>query len=175
MISSEKLKQIRLLLLDVDGVLTDGSIIYHDSGEQTKVFNSKDGLGIQILIRSGIQVGLVTARKSKALRYRCEQLGIKLVFDGVFDKASTLAQIARETGVPAEETAFVGDDLLDLPMFRRVALGIAVADAHDAVLERADLITQAKGGAGAVREVCDAILKSKGLWDQIVETLGEPN
>lgn len=174
MMTSEKLKQINLLLLDVDGVLTDGGIIFNDSGEQTKVFNSKDGLGIQILIRYGIQVGLVTARKSKALRYRCDHLGIKLVFDGVFNKASTLAQIAEETGIPPEETAFVGDDLLDLPMFRRVALGIAVADAHEAVLAKADLTTRAKGGAGAVREVCDAILKAKGLWDQVVETLGEP-
>jgi len=168
---SDKLKGIKLLLLDVDGVLTDGSIIYHESGEQTKVFNSKDGLGIHLLIREGFQVGIVTARKSMALRHRCDNLGIDLLFEGVFDKASTLGQIAEKTGIAPEQTAFMGDDLLDLPMFQRVGLGIAVADAHERVLKEADLITQAKGGAGAVREVCDAILKSNGLWEQIVEQL----
>jgi 3-deoxy-D-manno-octulosonate 8-phosphate phosphatase (KDO 8-P phosphatase) len=171
MIENDLFKNINLLLMDVDGVLTNGSIIYHESGEQTKVFNSKDGLGLHLLIREGFQVGIVTARKSMALRHRCENLGIDLLFEGVFDKASTLGQIAEKTGIPPEQTAFMGDDLLDLPMFRRVALGIAVADAHERVLAEADLITRAKGGAGAVREVCDAILKSKGLWDRIIEEL----
>lgn len=169
MMETERFKNIRLLLLDVDGVLTDGGIIYNDSGEQTKVFNSKDGLGIHLLIREGIQVGIVTARKSKALRHRCKNLGIELLFEDVFDKASTLESITKQTGIPLEQTAFMGDDLLDLPMFRSVGLGIAVSDAHERVLQEADLVTQAKGGAGAVREVCDAILKSKGLWDRIID------
>ena len=168
---SEKLNNIKLLLMDVDGVLTDGSIIYHDSGAQTKIFNSKDGLGIQFLQKVGIQVGLVTARKSKALRHRCKNLGITLLFEGFFDKASTLVEIEKKTGVKAEQTAFVGDDLLDIPMFRRVGVGIAVADAHERVLKEADLVTRAKGGAGAVREVCDAILESQGLWAKILGEL----
>jgi 3-deoxy-D-manno-octulosonate 8-phosphate phosphatase (KDO 8-P phosphatase) len=171
MMESDKLKGIKLLLLDVDGVLTDGSIIFHDSGEETKVFNSKDGLGIHLLLKAGIQVGIVTARKSPALRFRCKDLGITLLYEGVYDKATTLGQIAEKTSVPPEKTVFIGDDLLDLPMFRRVGLGIAVSDAHERVLEEADLVTQAKGGAGAVREVCDAILKSNGLWERVIEQL----
>ena len=168
---SDKFKNIKLLLLDVDGVLTDGSIIYHDSGEQTKIFNSKDGLGILLLIRAGIQVGIVTARKSPALKHRCDNLGIELLFEGVFNKASTLKQIAGKTGISPEQTAFMGDDLPDIPMFRSVGLGIAVSDAHERVLKEADHITRAKGGAGAVREVCDTILKSKGFWDRVIEEL----
>jgi len=171
MMESDKLKDIKLLLLDVDGVLTDGSIIFHESGEETKVFNSKDGLGIHLLLNAGIQVGIVTARKSAALRHRCKDLGITLLFEGSYDKAATLGQIAEKTGVPPEKTIFMGDDLLDLPMFHRVGLGIAVSDAHERVLKEADLITQAKGGAGAVREVCDAILKSNGSWERIIAQL----
>jgi 3-deoxy-D-manno-octulosonate 8-phosphate phosphatase (KDO 8-P phosphatase) len=167
----DRLNNIKLLLMDVDGVLTDGSIVYHDSGAQTKIFNSKDGLGIQLLIKAGIQVGLVTARRSQALRHRCENLGITLLFEGFFDKASTLVEIEKKSGVKPEQTAFVGDDLLDIPMFRRVGVGIAVADAHEHVLKAADLVTMAKGGAGAVREVCDAILKSQGLWEKILGEL----
>jgi 3-deoxy-D-manno-octulosonate 8-phosphate phosphatase (KDO 8-P phosphatase) len=168
MMESDKFKTIDLLLMDVDGVLTDGSIIFHDTGGETKVFNSKDGLGITLLLKAGIQVGLVTARKSQALRNRCKDLGITLLFEGSFNKATTLGEIERKTGIPPENAAFIGDDLPDLPMFHRVGIGIAVSDAHEQVLNEADMVTSAKGGAGAVREVCDAILKSKGLWEQSV-------
>ena len=148
----EKLKNIDLLLLDVDGVLTDGGIIFNDNGHQTKVFNSKDGFGIQLLMKAGVQVGLVTANSSQALRHRCDHLGVSLLFEGVTDKASTLASIAVKTGVEPERTAFVGDDMLDIPMFHRVAVGIAVCDAHEAALAAADLVTKAEGGHGAVRQ-----------------------
>lgn len=167
----EKLKNIDLLLLDVDGVLTDGGIIFNDNGHQTKVFNSKDGFGIQLLMKAGVQVGLVTANSSQALRHRCDHLGVSLLFEGVTDKASTLASIAVKTGVEPERTAFVGDDMLDIPMFHRVAVGIAVCDAHEAALAAADLVTKAEGGRGAVREVCDAILKAKGLWEKTLTEL----
>ncbi|MEJ2097198.1 MAG: HAD hydrolase family protein [Deltaproteobacteria bacterium] len=167
----EKLKNIDLLLLDVDGVLTDGGIIFNDNGHQTKVFNSKDGFGIQLLMKAGVQVGLVTANSSQALRHRCDHLGVSLLFEGVTDKASTLASIAVKTGVEPERTAFVGDDMLDIPMFHRVAVGIAVCDAHEAALAAADLVTKAEGGHGAVREVCDAILKAKGLWEKTLTEL----
>jgi 3-deoxy-D-manno-octulosonate 8-phosphate phosphatase (KDO 8-P phosphatase) len=169
MMETDKFKDIDLLLMDVDGVLTDGSIIYHDSGEETKVFNSKDGLGITLLLKAGIQVGLVTARNSKALRHRCKNLGITLLFEGSYHKAAALEQIKAKTGIPLQKTAFIGDDLPDLPMFHRVGMGIAVSDAHERVLQEADLVTHAKGGAGAVREICDAILKSKGIWEQSIE------
>ena len=167
--NKDKLKRTKLLLLDVDGVLTDGSIIYNDSGAETKVFNVKDGLGIRILMKAGIQVGIVTSRTSKALKHRCNNLGISLIFDGVHDKTSVLELISKRTGLPAEDIAFIGDDLIDLPLLKRVGLSIAVADAHETVIENVDMVCSKKGGAGAVREACEAILKAKGLWNKVLE------
>lgn len=164
----EKLKDIKLLLLDVDGVLTDGSIIYNDAGGETKVFNAKDGLGLRLVTKAGIKVGLVTGRKSQALRHRCRDLGIGLMYDGVRHKARLLDEIVEQTGVAAEATAFIGDDIPDLSMMRRVGLSIAVADAHEFVRQNSDWVTSAAGGRGAVREVCDALLKAKGSWDKMV-------
>lgn len=164
----EKLKRIQLLLLDVDGVLTDGSIFYKDDGREIKVFNARDGFGIKLVIQAGITVGIVTGRSSAALRHRCENLGIQYLYDGVENKAGMLDKIATQTGIDAEQAAFVGDDLPDLPLMRRTGLSIAVADAHEIVRQKADWTTRAPGGSGAVREVCEALLKAKGLWDQIV-------
>ena len=164
-----KLKRIKLLLLDVDGVLTDGCIIYNDKSVETKVFNVKDGLGIRLLMQAGIKVGIVTGRTSKALYHRCNNLGISLIFDGVHEKISVLELISEQTDLLAEEIAFVGDDLPDLPLMRKVGFSIAVADAHKTVIENVDMVTSAKGGAGAVREVCEAILKAQGFWNNILE------
>ena len=164
-----KLKRIKLLLLDVDGVLTDGCIIYNDKSVETKVFNVKDGLGIRLLMEAGVKVGIVTSRVSKALYHRCNNLGISLIFDGVHEKISVLELISEQTGLLAEEIAFVGDDLPDLPLMRKVGFSIAVADAHKTVIENVDMVTSAKGGAGAVREVCEAILKAQGFWNNILE------
>ena len=163
-----KLKRIRLLLLDVDGVLTDGGIIYDDNNVETKVFNVKDGLGLRLLMNSGIQVGIVTGRVSSSLKHRCENLGITTIFDGIHDKAEALERIINQTGSIAEEIAFVGDDLPDIPIMNRVGLSVAVADAHENVRESADMVTYAKGGGGAVREICEAILKAGGKWGEIV-------
>ena len=165
----KKLKDIQLLLLDVDGVLTDGSIIYNDADSETKVFNVKDGYGIKLVMSAGIKVGLVTGRTSKALYRRCRDLGIRCIYDGVQHKDQLLDKIVQETGVTAGNTAFMGDDLPDLPLMRRIGLSIAVADAHDRVRNYADWITTAPGGRGAVREVCDALLKAKGVWDKVME------
>ena len=167
----ERLKLVELLLLDVDGVLTDGGIIYTDSGEQVKIFNSRDGLGIRLLQDSGVQVGIVTGRASQVLHHRCENLGIDLLFEGIADKSSALKTICEKTGIAPANIAFVGDDLVDLPLFARVGVSIAVADCHAAVSEKVDWVTKAAGGSGAVREVCDEILKAKGLFDQIVERM----
>ena len=164
-----KLKRIKLLLLDVDGVLTDGCIIYNDKSVETKVFNVKDGLGIRLLMQAGVKVGIVTSRSSKALYHRCNNLDISLIFDGVHEKISVLELISEQTGLLAEEIAFVGDDLPDLPLMRKVGFSIAVADAHKTVIENVDMVTSAKGGAGAVREVCEAILKAQGFWNKILE------
>ena len=166
---ADKLKKIKLLLLDVDGVLTDGSIIYDDHGSEIKVFNVKDGLGIRLLMGAGIDVGIVTGRASKALRHRLDNLGIALVFDGVADKSAVLDLILEQKQVSAEEIAFIGDDLLDFQLMAKVGLSIAVQDAHEIIRKNADMITSNKGGAGAVREVCESILKTQGLWEKVLE------
>jgi 3-deoxy-D-manno-octulosonate 8-phosphate phosphatase (KDO 8-P phosphatase) len=170
-IPPKNLKEIQLLLLDVDGVLTDGSLIYSDEGSETKVFNVKDGFGLKLIMSAGIKVGLVTGRTSNALQRRCRELGIKYIYDGVQQKARLLDKIVTETGVAAGNTAYIGDDLPDLPLMRRIGLAIAVADAHEMVRDYSAWITAAPGGRGAVREVCDALLKSRGDWESILEQL----
>ncbi len=170
---SDRLKNIKLLLLDVDGVLTDGGIVFSDNGWETKIFNVKDGLGIKLLMSAGIHLGIITGRRSDALSKRCEELGIDLIYDGVTNKAEVLNRILERTGFPVEEVACIGDDLPDLALMKRTGLSIAVADAHATLRENADMITSAKGGRGAVREVCEAILKAKGLWESILERFWE--
>ena len=165
---SDRLKNIKLLLLDVDGVLTDGGIIYSDNGSETKIFNVKDGLGIRLLMEVGICLGIITGRRSNALSKRCKELGIDLIYDGVANKADALNRMLERTGFSVEEAACIGDDLPDLALMRRTGISIAVADAHATLRENADMITSAKGGRGAVREVCEAILKAKGLWESIL-------
>ncbi len=163
----KKLSQIRLLLLDVDGVLTDGSLIYNGTGSEIKIFNVKDGLGLRLLMEAGIKVGIVTGRKSKALQDRCTDLGIPYLFAGVGDKAAMLATISAQTGVAPENAAFVGDDLPDLALMQRVGLAIAVANAHRRVRNCAHWVTSAAGGDGAVREICEALLMAQGLWEKV--------
>ncbi len=162
------LKRIRLLILDVDGVLTDGSIIYHDDGSETKVFNVKDGFGLKLLQMADIKICIATGRMGDALRHRCENLGIRLVYDGLRHKADILDALVAETGIAASDMAFIGDDLPDLSLMARVALPIAVADAHEDVRQAAGAVTRLNGGRGAVREVCDAILKARHLWEPMI-------
>ncbi|MFZ5573383.1 MAG: KdsC family phosphatase [Thermodesulfobacteriota bacterium] len=169
-LTDEKLKSIELVLLDVDGVLTDGSIVYDDAKNETKTFNVKDGFGIRLLMKSGVQVGIVTGRSSMALRHRCDDLGIALLFDGVKDKAALLPRIMELTGVSESRIAFVGDDLPDLPIMKKVGLAVAVGDGHELVREHAHMTTRASGGKGAVREVCEAILVAKGMWNSLCES-----
>jgi len=163
-----KLANIELLLLDVDGVLTDGAITYSDSGEQIKSFNSKDGLGLRLLMDAGIKVGIITGRKSKALDHRCQNLGITLLFDGISDKLKALETITSKTGTALNKIAFIGDDLIDLPVMKKVGVSISVSDASCDVKNHCDIITKQKGGHGAVREICERILKEKGLWGKIL-------
>ena len=156
---------IQLVLLDVDGVLTDGSIIYSDSGEQIKKFNSRDGLGIRLLMDADIKVGIVTGRVSNALHHRCKNLSIDLIFDGIKDKAAVLSSVEDRTGIKPDEIGFIGDDLIDLPIMRRVGTSFCVSDACDEVKQEAFFISHLPGGKGAVREICEYILKEKGLWE----------
>ena len=164
----DKLKKVKLLVLDVDGVLTDASIIYNDRGEETKIFNAKDGLGIRMLLDTGIGVCIVTGRRSKALNHRCDNLGIASVFDGVSDKAAAFETILAESGISSEATAAIGDDLPDLPLLRKAGCAIAVADAHEMVRRYADIVTTEKGGRGAVRELSETILKAQGHWESAI-------
>ncbi|OEU56700.1 MAG: phenylphosphate carboxylase subunit delta [Desulfobacterales bacterium C00003106] len=164
----ERLKQIRLLLLDVDGVLTDGRVIYDDEGLETKFFNVKDGLGIRLLIECGLEVGIITGRASRVVEHRCADLGIRKIYQGEQDKVAAFRKIIEECGFSEKEVAYVGDDLPDLPLMELVGLPIAVADAHRLVRERAFIVTRTEGGRGAVREVCEMLLEAQGFWDKIV-------
>lgn len=170
--TDKRLQKVKLVLLDVDGVLTDGSIIYSDAGSEIKHFNVRDGLGIRMLLEAGIHVGIVTGRRSKALVHRCNDLGIEWIWDGVKNKAEMLASATAAAGVSPAETAFMADDLPDIALMRCVGVAVAVVDAHPAVLQAADIRTRARGGAGAVREVCERILQAQGLWQQLLEKFG---
>jgi 3-deoxy-D-manno-octulosonate 8-phosphate phosphatase (KDO 8-P phosphatase) len=166
-----RLKSVELLLLDVDGVLTGGEIIYTDHGEQIKQFNVKDGVGIRMLKKAGIEVGIITGRSAAALRHRCENLGIDMVFNGVRDKVKVLEQIIKQNQVALTAIGFVGDDLPDLAILKRVGLAVAVADAHELIRQTAHIITTAPGGRGAVREISEMILKAQGKWEHLIERL----
>jgi 3-deoxy-D-manno-octulosonate 8-phosphate phosphatase (KDO 8-P phosphatase) len=167
--NNPKLKPIKLLLLDVDGVLTSGHIIYSGSDIETKMFNVKDGLGIRLLQKAGIEVGIITGRTSVALLTRCNDLGITMIYDGIKAKGDIFDNILSQTHLQAHEVAFVGDDLPDISLMKKTGVSIAVGDAHDAVKKYADITTSRKGGEGAVREVCEMILDAKNLLEEIIK------
>jgi len=157
----ERAGRIRLLVLDVDGVLTDGRLYLSPTGEDLKVFHVRDGSGLVAVQRAGITVAIISGRDSAAVSRRAAELGIRHVRQGVVDKGAELDRLLSELGVEPVETACVGDDTPDLPMLRRVGLAVGVADAHPALLEAAHWITRAPGGRGAVREVCDLLLSAR--------------
>jgi 3-deoxy-D-manno-octulosonate 8-phosphate phosphatase (KDO 8-P phosphatase) len=164
----ERAARIRLVLFDVDGVLTDGSLFFGDDGQEYKAFNSRDGLGMGMLQRSGVEIGIITGRSSKVVEHRMRNLGIERFSQGRHDKLEALEEIVAETGLGLEQIAYVGDDLIDLPVMRRVGLSIAVADAHPLVLDQAHWHTAAGGGRGAAREVCELVISAHGQYEQIV-------
>lgn len=151
-------KAIRLLVLDVDGVLTDGRLYYGPRGEALKVFHVRDGYGIVELRRAGVEVAVISGRRSPIVAARCRELGVRHVHQGVADKLAVLARLCARLRITAAACACVGDDVPDVPLLRAVALGFAVADAHDAVRRAAHVVTRLRGGHGAVREVCDHLL-----------------
>ncbi|MBF0224845.1 MAG: HAD-IIIA family hydrolase [Desulfobacterales bacterium] len=166
-----KLKQIKLLLLDVDGVLTNGTIIYDDNGGEIKTFNVRDGFGIRMLINSGIEVGIVTGRKSKALHHRCNDLGITDIFEHVRYKASILDIIKEKKSILKSEIAFIGDDIPDISIMKEVGFSAVPFDGDPLVKTYADWIIDKNGGDGVVREFSEAVLKAKGLWEEIITKL----
>lgn len=165
---NNRLEKIRLLALDVDGVLTDGTINISGSGEIFKGFNAKDGLGISCLKRYGVEVAVITGRKSDIIHRRAEELGISLLCEGIKDKYTALANLRSRLGLRQEETAYMGDDLNDLPAFDAAGVSFAPCDACVDVRSQADIVTAAAGGKGAVREVAELILKSKNIWQEVV-------
>jgi len=164
----ERLARVKLLLLDVDGVLTSGGVTWTNDGVEQKTFHIRDGLGIRLWHSADGRTGIVTGRASRLVQLRAEELGIPIVRQGVEDKFETTASILAACGVSWEETAFVGDDLPDLPVIARCGVGVAVADACPEVVEAATLVTHSPGGRGAVREVIEHLLKARGSWEGIV-------
>lgn len=163
-----RLAQVKLLLVDVDGVLTEGGVTWTNEGIEQKTFHIRDGLGIRLWQRAGGRTGIVTGRASRVVQLRAEELGIGIVKQGVEDKLDTTAAILAECGVSWEQTAFVGDDLPDLAVMMRCGVGVAVANACPEVLEVAAIVTRLPGGQGAVREVIEQLLKARGSWEAIV-------
>ena len=164
------LQKIKLLALDVDGVLTDGSIYISPAGEVFKGFNAKDGMGISCALRSGLQIAVITGRQSHIVERRCEELGITLLQQGVKDKRLALQQMAQKLGLVREEIAYMGDDLNDIPAFKASGLNLVPADAAIEVMAVADIITKASGGRGAVREAITMILAAQDNWNVIVNS-----
>jgi 3-deoxy-D-manno-octulosonate 8-phosphate phosphatase (KDO 8-P phosphatase) len=164
----EKAKNIKLLILDVDGVLTDGKLFFDNEGNEYKSFHARDGHGIKLLQQTGVDVAVISGRKSNSVALRMKNLGIELVYQGHENKRSALMEILEKTGVTPEQTAHVGDDLLDLPIMIRVGFAVAVNDANFAVNQYADWCTASPGGQGAVREVCDFIMQAQGSFEEVL-------
>ena len=156
-------EQIKLVIFDVDGVLTDGGLYFSDDGREIKKFNVKDGLGITLLIKKGIEVAVITGRNSVIVADRMKSLGVNHVYQGRMNKLETYENLKLAMNISDQQVAFVGDDIIDLPIMRRCALSVAVADAHDAVKAQATLLLDKCGGMGAGRDVCDLIMQAKGL------------
>lgn len=159
-----KARAIKLLLLDVDGVLTDGRIILDDRGVESKHFDVRDGQGIVLLLRAGIEVGLITARNSKAVRYRAKELGLRIVRQGIQNKATTYGEIRRQSGLADTQIAYIGDDIGDVEILRRVGLAVTVKDGWEEIFRSVDYVTERPGGRGAVREVAELLLKAQNKW-----------
>jgi len=164
----EAARKTRLLILDVDGVLTDGGIILGGDGTELKRFHVRDGHGIKLVQRAGIPVAIITGRQSDVVERRAAELGITDVYQRCLDKIVAYEDLTQKHGLEDSQVAYVGDDVVDIPIFRRVGLSVAVADATEEARAEAMMITSLGGGMGAVREVTDFILKAGGRWDDVV-------
>lgn len=163
-----RLAGIRLLLLDVDGVLSDGRIVYDARGTEIKTFDVKDGHGIKMLQKAGIEVGIITGRQSEVVTVRAAELGIEILYQGISDKAVPYREILGRLGLRNDEVAYLGDDVVDLPILSRVGFAAATADAVEDIKPYVHYVTTRAGGRGAVREICDLILKEGGHWPRVM-------
>lgn len=161
-----KARAVRLAIFDVDGVLTDGSLYLTDGGEEIKAFNSRDGHGMKMLRESGVELAIITGRTSRSVELRAKNLGIELLFQGVSDKARAFAELLAARNLDATATAYMGDDVVDLPVMRHCGLAFTVPDAPLVVKQHADYVTRAGGGHGAAREVCELIMHAHGTLER---------
>jgi len=166
MVNKEKIAKIELLVLDVDGVLTDGKIIFNDEGQESKAFNVADGHGMKMLQHYGTKIAVISGRTSNVVAIRMKELGVSLVYQGSRDKLMDLNDALEQLSLSKEQACYVGDDVVDLQIMPHIGFAVAVADAHPLVKKHADLVTKSNGGAGAVREVCELILESKSLLEK---------
>ena len=164
--------KVKLLVLDVDGVMTDGRIILDHEGREFKTFDIRDGHGIKLLLNAGIEVVMLSGRSSPILQKRAEELGIRRVHQGVHDKVGVYLKIVKEVGIKDEEVCFVGDDLVDIPLLKKVGLPIVVSDGAEEAKRVALYVTKSSGGRGAVREVCNLLLQAQGKWEDILRRYG---
>lgn len=164
----DRCRKIKLILSDVDGVLTDGGIIFDNQGIEIKRFHVRDGLGVRIWQQAGYQFGMITARSSHVVKLRASELGIDIVRQGFSDKLPIVKEVIAENGYQPEQVCYIGDDLSDLAAVKYVGLGVAVADAVEEVRAVADQVTVLRGGCGAVRETIELILKSQQLWEELI-------
>ena len=162
----EKAAHIKMVVFDVDGVLTDGSLFYGDDGQEYKAFHSRDGHGMKMLQASGVQVGIITGRTSRVVELRMANLGIQHVYQGQLHKLPAFEELIAKLGLSADQVAYVGDDVVDLPILRRVGLAVAVQDAHALVKQHAHWQTPNGGGRGAARDVCELIMQAQGTLDE---------
>ncbi|MGH7773400.1 MAG: KdsC family phosphatase [Candidatus Binatia bacterium] len=165
----KKAKRIKLLLLDVDGVLTDGGIVMDNRGEEIKRFDVRDGHGIRLLIRGGFQVGFITGRSSRVVTHRAKDLGVRMVYQKVYDKIEVYRKIKKRTGLKDQEIAYVGDDIVDLPILRQVGLAMTVRNCWEGLKPVVDYVAIREGGRGGVREIVELLLRAQGKWGEITQ------
>lgn len=165
----EKAQQVRLLALDVDGIMTDGRLYFDQTGQEMKAFSTRDGMGIKALQRCGIAVALITGRQSAMVSQRADELGIELVFQGSDNKSRALQALLQTTGLSARQVCYAGDDWIDLPVLKQVGFSVAVADADPWVRQNVDWVSEEAGGMGAVRALCNLILAAQGRIDNLLQ------
>jgi len=166
---ADRCQPIELILSDVDGVLTDGTVIFNNQGIETKRFHIRDGSGIKLWQRAGYRFGVVTGRSSHIVEVRCAELGVEIIRQGMERKTAVVGEIARDLGLSLERVCYIGDDLPDLAVLKQVGLAVAVADACAEVRQAAHYVTTLPGGCGAVRETIEFVLKSQGRWDDLIQ------
>lgn len=166
----ERASRIKLVIFDVDGVLTDGSLFFGDDGQEYKAFNSRDGHGIKMLLRHDVEIGIITGRTSQVVEHRMQNLGITHIYQGQPDKLPAFHELTEKLGVTTNEVAYVGDDVVDLPVMRKVGFAIAVQDAHPMVLKHSHWQTASPGGRGAARDVCELIMEAKGVLESTLSS-----